>query len=273
MEESGRLSSVTQRALRRELKKMGVKEEKLPAQLRDSIVKKGKKGPLGQMVVRQISGVVENACSKTARMFEDNVGGKEDIAEKLLMVRESLNKDQQVLLSLLLEPTSKKQFPRLLAESGAELTGVMTAYTRGALLLGQTQAIIEAARNLPRVAKDLAAHALDGTGVCDVCAGSGKVAPRKGGLEETKACPMCRGEGTKITTSKHKEFAVEKILEIGKMVEKRGPMVQVNQQVGVKVNGGGGSTMETFALMADEILHGRGKSPDVVEAEVVDATS
>lgn len=244
-------------------------EHELPDALKDKIIKRGRKGPLGQIVVRDVSGVVDNAAYRTARTFEENVGGKEDIAEKLAAVGETLTKDQKLLLIMLTEPSSKKQFPRLLAESGAELTGVMSAYTRGALLLGQTQAIIEAARNLPRIAKDLASHALDGRGVCEVCVGTGKVTPKQGSLQETKECPLCRGTGDKITSSKHKEFAVDKLLEIGKMIEKRGPMVQVNQQVGVRVERSG-STMETFALMADEILHGRKKPEgDVIEAEVV----
>lgn len=256
---------------------MGVEEADLPDQLKDKVIKRGKKGPVGQIVVRRISGVENNAAARTARQFEENVGGKEDIAEKLEAVKAGLNKEQLFLLELLKIPGSKKKLPRLLAESGAEMTGVMGAYTRGALLIGQTEAIIEAAKNLPRVMKDLAVHALDGQGACSICAGSGQVAPKAGGKQETKPCPLCHGSGTSLQSSKHKEFAITKIMEVGKLIE-RGPMVQVNQQTAVVNNNGVGigATMEKVAMMADEILHGRRSTPpkveEVIEAEVVDVS-
>lgn len=243
-------------------------ERELPDQLKDSITKRGKRGPVGQIVVRRVSGVVDNAAARTAKQFEDNIGGKEELADKLEAVKGSLSKEQLALLDMIRGDTTNRRLPRFLAETGAELTGVMTAYARGALLVGQTEAIVEAARNLPRVMKDLALHALDGKKACYVCSGTGAVAPKKGALKETKVCPLCRGEKEMVQSSKHKEFAVTKILEVGKMIE-RGPMVQVNQQTAVRVDATGGSTgmaMEKIALMADKILHDR---VDVVEAEVV----
>lgn len=245
-------------------------EDQLPEPLRDKIIKKGPKGPTGQLIVRRITGVENNKAAQIVRQFEENTGGKEDIVEKLEAIRDTLPRGQLVLLELL-KSNSKKKLPRLLAETNVELGSLMKSYSNGALMLGQTAAIIEAARNLPRVMKDLASHALDGTQVCSVCVGSGKVTARKGESEETKGCPMCRGTGETLISSKHKKFAVQKILEVGKMVEKHGPTVNVNQQVGVKVSGGG-AVMEKIALMADEILHGRpvhASPEEIVEAEVI----
>lgn len=259
--------------LRKELKRLGVEERDLPDALKDKVIKRGKRGPVGQIVVKRVSGVVDNAASRTARTFEENVGGLGEIADKLEAIKPSLNKEQLVLLDLIRADPGKRKLARLLADSGAELTGIMSSFARGALILGQTEAIIEAARNLPRVMKDLALHALDGKKTCYVCCGSGTVAPKKGATRETKVCPLCRGEKEMIQSSKHKEFAVTKILEVGKMIEK-GPMVQVNQQTAVVNNnsGGAGIAMEKIAMMADEILHGRvgpAFADEVIEGEVV----
>lgn len=253
-------------------------EEDLPESLKDSVIKKTRKTELGQIVVRRISGVENNKGAQIVRQFEENTGGRGEIIEKMEAVIESLPKNQLLLLDAL-KADNKRKLARLLAETGVTLPSLMKSYTQGALLLGQTLAIQEAARNLPRILKDLASHALDGTGVCSICVGSGKVPARKGEREETRKCPLCRGNGTTTTISKHKEFAVQKILEVAKMTEKAtGPTVNVNQQVGVKVSGGGGGTMEKISMMADEILHGRpvrslsqpSPDPEVIEAEVVD---
>lgn len=248
-------------------------EEEMPEVLKDKVIKRGKKGPLGQLVVRQISGVENNRAAQMVRTFEENTGGKDEICEKLEAVKDQLPKGQLALLELL-KTNTKKKLPRLMAETGVELGGLMKSYAQGALLLGQTAAIAEAARNLPRIIKDLASHALDGEGVCSVCVGTGEVARKKGEREETQVCPLCRGSRVQSTSSKHKEFAVQKLLETSKMVERGGPIVNVNQQVGVKVGPvGGGVAMEKMALLADEILHGRPvqalPSPEVIEAEVV----
>lgn len=226
---------------------------------------------MGQLVVRSITGVENNRAAQIVRQFEENTGGKEDIIEKMEAVRETLPKNQLELLELL-KTNTKKKLPRLMAETKVELGSLMKSYTQGALTLGQTAAIAIAAQNLPRVAKDLASHALDGTGTCSVCVGSGKVPARKGDTKETLDCPMCRGTGAVMTSSKHKEFAIQKILEMGKMIEgKGGAVVNVNQQVGIKV-GSVGATMEKMALLADEILHGRtvaNPQPQIIDAEVV----
>lgn len=264
-------STVADRIIRRELKRRGMSESELPPQLRDRVIHRTRKGPLGQLVVRSVTGVENNRAAQIVRQFEENTGGKDDIIEKMEAVRETLSKPQLELLELL-KTNTKKKLPRLMAECKVELGSLMKSYTQGALSLGQTAAIAIAAQNLPRVAKDLAAHALDGTGSCSVCVGSGKVPARKGETKDTIECPGCHGSGTVMVSSKHKEFAVQKILEMGKMIEgKGGPIVNVNQQVGIKV-GSVGATMEKMALLADEILHGRTASnpePEITDAEVV----
>lgn len=259
---------VPKRLLLAEMRRRGIR---IPKFLDDSIVKKSKKGRAGQILVRASTGVQKNAAAELVRRFETNVGGKEDVVEKLSAIQDALPESVKGVLAVLAsKPTMK--LPRAIAEAGADIAQVMSFYAKGAIFLGQTESAIEAQRNMPRVVKDLVGHALDKSMVCSVCFGTRTVSRRKGEIMETETCPMCRGEGATMTSSKHKEFAVQKLLEITKMVEKKGPLVEVNQQVGVKVGGEAvGGALAKVSHLADEILYGRKALPtgDIVEGEVV----
>jgi hypothetical protein len=128
-------STVADRILRQELRKRGMSEDQLPEPLRDKIIKKGPKGPTGQLIVRRITGVENNKAAQIVRQFEENTGGKEDIVEKLEAIRDTLPRGQLVLLELL-KSNSKKKLPRLLAETNVELGSLMKSYSNGALMLG-----------------------------------------------------------------------------------------------------------------------------------------
>lgn len=247
---------------------MGMKEVKLPEALRDTIVKRSKKGPIGALAIRNMSGMVSSPALRIVRVFEQNVGGKEEVANKLEAVKDSLTKEQLELLRLLRAP-SQKALARLMVEAGVEPVGVMSAFAKGCVVLGKIEAAIEAHKNLPGLIKDLYRHALDQESVCKICVGLMEVPQRSNAPGGVKViCPGCGGTGKSLTSSKHKEFAHRQLLEVTKLVNnEKGPSVQVTQQVAV----GGGSRMGFFERMldtADNISYPEQKER-ILDAEIV----
>ena len=118
------------------LKAHGVAENAMPPTLQNAIVKRTRKGPLGAVQVKRMTGVVNNSASRTLRRFEENVGGKDDVIEKLEALGGRLTKEQSKLLDLLKVP-SKKGLVLLTAESGAEPVALMKAYATGCIELGK----------------------------------------------------------------------------------------------------------------------------------------
>lgn len=248
----------------RELRRNKVPDRWIPPQYRDSIIHKTRKGPLGRLVVKRLTGVVPNSAAKLVKQFEENTGGREDIIEKLEAVQDQLPKDQLALLELLKTANPTKSLARLMAEIKVEPTKTMDFYARGAVHLGKVQAAIIAHRNLPGIVKDLVRHAIDEEEVCQVCVGSGLVKKGSGKLKDDEKCPQCRGKGRKWTSSDYKEFATTKLLEATKVIASKGEGVTVNVQTNVKV-AGGGSFMEKVVEASDKVLYGQ----DVIEAEFV----
>lgn len=256
------------------MKRKGVKEKALPPILRDGIVISSRSGPVGKVVVKNLSGLVSNVASRTLKQFEENVGGKEEVAEKLSLLPD-LPEDLARLVSLI-GAGSKKGLATLVAEARTEPTAVMRAYARGCMELGLVQSAIEMHHALPRAVKDIVLHAIDREDICEVCAGSGRTKTRPNHLTEDQVCPGCRGSGRKVTSSKHKEFAMGKLLEMTKMVEKGGVRVEVNNQTAV-LNGKAtavGGMMEKMLLATDAILNpapSRAALPPAPSGDVVDA--
>ncbi len=248
---------------------MGTVEDDLPPMLKDSVVAKSKKGPIGQLMVKNMSGIVTNTALKTVRTFEQNVGGKEEIAEKLSAVSDILTPEQKQLL-MLLRTSSPKGLARLMAETGVEPVSVMGAYAKGCVVLGKINAAIEAHRNLPNLIKDLYRHALDKETVCKVCVGLKEVPTMAGAPTSKKVkCPQCEGSGVSLVASKHKEFAHRQLLEVTKMVNEKGPgtSVQVTQQVAV-TGGRQAGFFEKMLEAADNIAFPEQKQ-HIIDAEVV----
>ena len=247
-----------------------VEEEKeLPRDLRNVVVKRSKKDALGSMSLQRFTGVKKNKTAKVIRKFERELtGGKDDIIEKMeaLEGRGELNKEQVSILDQLRKKPNIT-LERAIVEAGARPLAVMDAYAKGCVALSKMQALIVAHQGLPSVVRDLFRHAIDGSHVCDVCVGAGRVPLRPGANVLSQNCPRCLGKGEVFaTSSEHKEFAVQKILEVTKMTEKHGPTVNVNTNVGVKVGGGGG-VLERMSLLADEVLYGKRETP--IDAEVI----
>jgi hypothetical protein len=245
----------------------GLPENQIPKELRNVVVNKTKMDNIGQIVVRRMSGLEPNAALAVVKRFEKASGGRDDIAEKLSAVEESLSAEERHFLQLIQSDRSRKGVARLMAEANVRPTKVIERYAAGALALGKMEAAIEVAREQPNIIKDLLRHALDQTEVCQTCVGTGVVKDRAGSSKESTPCPMCEGRRTKLSVSKHKEFAVEKVMEFSGMVQKeKGTTVNVQQNVGIKVNGGG-TFMDKVLRTSDEVLYG--KHAPAVEAEVV----
>lgn len=246
------------------------REGELPADLRNTVIKKSKKDALGQIEVRKFTGVVRSKTAKVVRKFETELtGGRDDLIEKLEAAEGGgeLTKAQFGILDQLRKrPTISLE--RAIVNAGASPLAVMDGYAKGCVVLSKMQALIVAHQGLPAVVRDLFRHAIDGTSICDVCVGAGKVPTRAGSSTLGPECPRCRGIGKVYASpSDLKEFAVQKILEVTKMTEKAGQNINIQTNVGVKV-GGGGSVLDKLSTMTDEILYG--KKPDVIEAEKVE---
>lgn len=257
-----------EKALRGYFDTLGMPEGKMPIQLRDFVVAKTKKGPIGSLVVRNMTGLENNTAMEITRKFEQNVGGKEEVAEKLASLPD-LPEETKALVAIIRDG-SKKSLARIAAECGVEPTSLMRQYARGCVELGVVNAAIEAHRDLPRLVKDLMYnHALDKMGACGTCAGSGMVKKNPNYKKDTLKCPQCEGSGKGLTSSPHKQFAARTILEMTKQIGgKEG--VTVNVQQNVATFGGGGSFMEKTLLANEEILNpARARAVDIVEAEIV----
>lgn len=261
------LSKNQEKILRKGLKEMGVEDRELPEALQNKIVLRSPKGPLGQIKVRRQTGLENNTALKMVKKFEENIGGQDELIEKLEAVREELPQNQLDLLEALKEPSNRKSLARLMVDHRVEPTAVMNQFAKGCVALGRVGAAIEAHRNLPAVVKALVRDALeDVKEVCSVCVGTGSMRPRKGTIQETKVCPGCAGSGQSARASELKQFAIGKLLEVTELVKKGGQTINVGQSVTVKTGNGGGF-MERMMQTSDQILYGRPK--DVVEAELV----
>ncbi len=255
---------VADKLLYEEIKKRGGRHV-IPGVLRNNRVAKSKRGPVGAIVVRRMTGVVDNSASRVIRRFEENVGGKDDVAEKLEAIPERLNASERELLGLL-KSSSKKGLARLIAEAGAEPTSIIKKYAEGCIELGKIEAAMEAHRNLPALIKQLYKMALSEYGVCGACGGTGTLHRKSTDQVESVPCGFCEMTGIE-KRSKQQEFAARQLLEVTKQVGGNGG-VTVNTAVGVKVDAAGasGSVFEKMMNAADEVLYKRER---VVEAEVV----
>jgi len=190
-----------ERAVRGWLLRRGVKEERLPAILRNGVIEGSKRGPIGKILVRSMSGVDNNTAARVVRQFEENVGGKDEVAAKLAALPD-LPEDMKKLVKLI-EGGGQKSLAFLIAEAKVEPTKVMRAYARGCVEMGVVMAAIEAHKNLPRVVKDLTYHALDREEICKTCVGSGMVKQKPQYGVETQVCIICEGTGKNLISSKH----------------------------------------------------------------------
>jgi Zn finger protein HypA/HybF involved in hydrogenase expression len=224
---------------------------------------------MGRIEVRRMTGLNTSPAAAIVKRFESLLGdgNREELAEKLeALPAEKLTKEELVFVELVKTGSRRKSLARLMAEAGVKPSNVLKHYAEGALALGKIEAAIEVSRNQPKLVKDLLRNALDKELVCQVCVGTGTVKQKTTSKEESVECPGCKGDGFRIRSSKHKTYAMDRVLELGKLKEKGAPGVQVSQttQVGVNVGRTDGF-MERMLKTSDEVLYGR--KNDVIEAE------
>lgn len=262
----GVLAQKVRRKLNQELRKVGVRNSELPALLRDSVTARSRKGKVGQIVVRSLSGVENSGAAQLARKLENQLSeGRDDVIEKL----EASGSNNQSIRAVARILTARPDFSlaRAIAEAKADVAVVLDSYAKGALALKKMETVLEIYKQMPHLMRDLMRHAIDEEEACGVCLGVGSVSPRAGARKLGLQCPRCKGTGSAKQSSEHKEFAIQKVLEMSEMLPKKTPMVNVNQAV--QVNAGQGADVLTrMSKAADEILYAQ--SNPVLDAEVVD---
>lgn len=233
-----------------------IPEEEIPNPLKNTILAKSKKGPLGSLTLTKYEGMVTNKPYKAVMEMEKRIGGRDALEEGLTAVEGELSKDVKKVLELL-RTNKTHSIARCIAESGAEITKVFDAFGRGMIYLNKLEAVIKAAQGAPGVIRDLLAHAIDREDICKNCVGSGYVPWNSStGLRPKKPCKMCRGTGKLVTISNHKEFAAKTVLEAAQLLNTgKGTTVNVNQQVGIKL-GQGPTFMERMVRASDKLLYG-----------------
>lgn len=230
----------------------------------DREIARSRKGKVGQIVVHSLSGIHRNAASKTAAKFETTLtGGREDIIEKLDAAG-SISAPVERLKDLMVA-NPRWSFSRACAEAKADLAIAIDAYARGAIALNKLNTVVEMYKELPNLLKDLMRHAIDQEETCQTCFGVGLVKGRADATKLTLKCPACRGTGVSRVASAHKQFAMQKALELARVLPEKTPLVAVQQNTNVNVQGGEG-LLEKMSKTADEILYGR--RSNVIDAEV-----
>lgn len=241
----------------------------LPTPLKDQKIHRSRKGKLGAIVVHEFSGVQSNSAGKLVRKFENDLTeGREDIIEKFEAVQDLPPSMKQLLDVMQKRP--KISFARAIAEAGADAALALDTYAKGVMVLKKTEVMLNLYREMPAIFRDLMKHAIDQETDCDLCFGLKVVQPKAGANKLSKECPRCHGSGKLVTSSEHKEFAMQKALEMSDMLPKKGPLVAVqnNQQVNNNVVDASGGLLERMSKAADAILYNRDRAA-VVEAEVV----
>lgn len=258
----------------KELALRNIKRKHIPPFLRNDILFQTKKDPLfGRIQVKRMTGLTGGPATAIVRKFEEILDGREDLEEKLYAVEEKLGPDELKLIELL-KGKKNKSLATVFAEASVKPSRILKLYAEGALALGKVQSAIQVAHEQPQVVKDLLRHALDQEKVCKTCVGTGKVKERSNSLKENLECPSCHGSGYSLKSSKHKQFAMDKVLQIGKIVDPptKGPQVNVSQQVGVALRVGGGGFMEKILKTSDEVLYGRPREAPI-DVQAIEAGS
>jgi len=91
------------KAIHKALKAKGVPESKMPPFLRDGVVAKSKKDALGQLALRNISGMVINTTQRVIKRFEDGIADRDTLIERLEAAEEVLRPNEKALVAGLRE--------------------------------------------------------------------------------------------------------------------------------------------------------------------------
>lgn len=233
----------------------------LPADLRNNVVQRSRKGPLGQVKVKRFTGLVPNSTTRILKKFEQQAGGLSQVGLALAASGATSDSISKVIDMIADPAQGRKGLARIVAAAKADPAVVISMYTKGVLALGHAHTIAEIAKDLPRVGRQLVREALPQKVVCRSCFGA-KVIVQRG---KEYPCRMCDGQGSKEELGPHFEFASRQLFELAGMTQKQGGVnVAVNTQTNVQV--GGASLLERLTAVSDSIIH---NTKDVVEAEVL----
>lgn len=247
----------------------GVPRKHLPDMFLNKEVARSRKGPAGQIVVHSLSGIHKNAASQTAQRFEKMTLGRDDIIEKIEAAGPISAPVERLKDLMVANP--RWSFARACAEAKADLAVAIDVYAKGAIALNKLQTVVEMYKELPNLLRDLMRHAIDQEETCQTCFGVGLVKGRPDAKRLSLKCPSCRGTGMSKVVSTHKQFAMQKALELARVLPERQPLVAVQQNTQVNIPNGEG-LLEKMSKTADEILYGR-RSASVVDAETITKTS
>lgn len=242
----------------------GVPENQLPDMFINKEIARSRNGKAGQIVVHSLSGIHKNAAAQTSRKFEHELtNGKDDIIEKLDAAGNLPQHLERLRDYLVANP--RWSFTRAIAEARADLAGAIDAYARGAIALNKLATVRAMYEQMPNLLRDIMRHAIDQEVDCATCFGLGLVKVKADSTKCTLRCPQCKGTGKKLTSSEYKQFAIQKALELARVLPEKQPLVAVqqNNQTVIASNEG---LLEKMSRAADEILYNR---RDVVDAEEV----
>jgi hypothetical protein len=259
---------------------------KIPKRLdRYRVKARSKDGKMGRIYVTRDGRTIRNRAQAFVSRFSTGLGGRDEVFSALCATEEKLTPPVKRVLEAMREnPT--RGLAHCIALAKAEPVHVVRQIIEGQLILGKAEALGELAVNQGALMRDLLRHAIDQTDQCQVCLGHGKVPAIPQARfdpedEDNALCAACGGSGALVTSSKHKEWAMKKALEIATLGnEPKGVSVNVQTAVGVNVMEGGASTrLAQLAKVSDEILFqsrseplrltSEASEPDMIEGEVI----
>ena len=236
------------------------RERWLPKELKNEVVHRSRKGPMGVVIVRRWSGVDQNYTARALRTFAKNVGDSNEGIAHMLNASPTITKEMRRLADALLDPkNAKRSLAWVVAETGSDAAAVVEHYAKGSVHMKKWESVALAAQDMPRMVREMIRFALPKKGLCRTCLGARKITVRQGRKPATEeVCLTCNGEGWVGELTKEAQFAMERLQEIAQLVEKT-PLVAV-QQTNNTVNVDAGRLMERIVGLSDDHL---------VEGEVV----
>jgi hypothetical protein len=230
--------------------------------------------------------VIPRPLEEACKNFEQAVGGRDNLVGHLVHAS-NLTEDQEYLIGAIADPRNDaRSLARICTIYEIKFTDLLQLFRNAGLVKAQLAAMQKVWTRLPEVAGDLMDRATTHTLTCPRCRGDGKIPksvmqpnpkePEAGPVEVKweELCPECDGRGEQVVQP---SLEVQKIaLQLGGLLDKGGPAVQVNvQQNNLPPAAGNHSD---FLKRADEKLYtqpgadtGEGEEEPIdVEAEEID---
>ena len=217
------------------------------------------------------------ALARTAAALERRAGGRARLVDVLLPA--ITTRDHEALVGLLDDPrNARRPIDVLLQEARIPFAALRRLYADAQLLEAQTQVREVVARELPGVAADVLARAVEHKRPCLTCEGTGTLVANPTDATPNPSptpCATCGGFGLVIWQPGERNQKLA--LELGGLLQ-RGPAVSVNVQQKVAVVGDLVSeSVDAITRATDRALYGdtRGRSTRRESAkatEVIDAT-